>query len=51
MRSLASPLFPSAPVIYITDGMLPGIPSEYGLTRAFASFGVHMARQVRERLI
>jgi len=37
--------------IYITDGMLPGIPSEYGLIRAFASFGVHMARQERERLI
>lgn len=37
--------------IYITDGLLPGIPSEYGLIRAFASFGVHMARQERERLI
>jgi DNA invertase Pin-like site-specific DNA recombinase len=37
--------------IFITDGMLPGIPSDYGLIRAFASFGVHMARQERERLI
>lgn len=37
--------------IHITDGMLPYIPADYGLIRAFASFGVHMARQERERLI
>jgi len=53
--SIAEPFFEDCEEhgvdIYITDGMLPGIPSEYGLIRAFASFGVHMARQERERLI
>lgn len=47
--SIAEPFFEDCEEygvdIYITDGMLPGIPSEYGLIRAFASFGVHMARQ------
>lgn len=37
--------------IHITDGMLPSIPSDYGMMRAIASFGVHMAKQERERLI
>ncbi len=53
--SIAEPFFENCEVhgvdIYLTDGMLPVIPSEYGLIRAFASFGVHMARQERERLI
>ncbi len=34
--------------IHITNGMILTIPSEYG---SFASFGLHTARQERERLI
>lgn len=37
--------------IHITDGLLPHIPADYGMMRAIASFGVHMAKQERERLI